>query len=440
MKLTAIAFRNIARNRRRSILSGTAIALATFAIVFMFSMIGGMKGEVAKNAYIFESGHIRIRHAEFDKYENLNPLHLGVPDYHNVVSEVEKVENVRLVLPRIRFFSAIYREKESYKGMGLSVDFARESRLDVRRATRDPNAPSFESLDRQGKLAAFAEAWELSGYEGRLPENGQREILLSTGLAEEMSVSVGDKVTFYTKTAYMGMQAWTFKVTGLVQFPVVAMNKSYFLAPLDSAQRFLKMDAVGDSVTDVMIHIDELDQATKTAAAVGDALQARGHKDLTVQPWKEIGMLYAWMEMAEQIYSVIALFFFVLGSTVIINTTMMVIFERMKEIGTISAMGMTGGEITRLFFLEAFFISLMAAFIGVALGSALTIPLSIYGMDYGESISGTDFAISPIIYPQLSLRSTVFVFFYSVAIASVASFLPTRKAAKIEPVEALRTI
>ncbi len=440
MKLTAIAFRNIARNRRRSILSGTAITLATFAIVFMFSLIGGMKGDLAKNTFIYESGHIRIRHAEFDKLENLNPLHLGVPEYDNVVTEIEKMENVRLVLPRIRFFSAIYREKDNYRGMGLGVDFAKEARLDTRKMAREPDAPSFESLDRKQKLAAFANAWELSGYEGELPEEGKREILLSVGLAEEMNVKVGDKVTFYTKTAYMGMQAWTFLVSGLVQFSIVGMNQSYFLAPIDSVQRFLKMDAVGNSVTDVLVYLEDLAQLNSTVPAVDSALQASGHSGLTVQSWQEIGVMYAWMEMAEQIYNIVALLFFILGTTVIINTTMMVIFERMKEIGTIAAMGMTGGQITTLFFLEAFFISLMAALAGVILGTALTIPLSIYGMDYGEAISGTDFAISPIIYPRLSLRSTVLVFFYSVAVSSVASFLPTRKAAKIEPVEALRTI
>jgi putative ABC transport system permease protein len=137
---------------------------------------------------------------------------------------------------------------------------------------------------------------------------------------------------------------------------------------------------------------------------------------------------------------VIALVFFLLASTVIINTTMMVIFERMREIGTVAAMGMTPQEIVRLFFLEAFYIGAIAAFVGVVLGIAVTIPLSKTGIDLTQSMGGVDLEINPVIYPRLNIRSTVFVFFYSTAIASLASFIPSRRAAKIEPVEALRAV
>ena len=136
----------------------------------------------------------------------------------------------------------------------------------------------------------------------------------------------------------------------------------------------------------------------------------------------------------------IALFFFILGTTVIINTTMMVIFERLHEIGTIAALGMKPGEIVRLFFLEAFYISVISAFIGVLLGSALTLVLSRTGVDLSQMLQGVDLEVSAVIHPRLSLRSTVFVFFYSVAVSSLASFLPSRRAARIRPVEALRSI
>ena len=88
--------------------------------------------------------------------------------------------------------------------------------------------------------------------------------------------------------------------------------------------------------------------------------------------------------------------------------------------------------------LSVFLWIVIAAFIGTALGSAITIAVSINGIDLSAALGDTGFSMSPIIYPTLSLRSTVFVFVYSVVIASLASFVPTRRAAKIEPVEALR--
>jgi putative ABC transport system permease protein len=139
-------------------------------------------------------------------------------------------------------------------------------------------------------------------------------------------------------------------------------------------------------------------------------------------------------------YNFIALFFFILGTTVIINTTMMVIYERMREIGTVSALGMKPGEIVRLFFLEAFFISLIAAFVGALVGTGIVLAISRNGLDLSRMLQGLDMEVSPVIRPRLSLRSTVFVFLYSVAVASLASFLPSRRAARIQPVEALRSI
>jgi putative ABC transport system permease protein len=151
-------------------------------------------------------------------------------------------------------------------------------------------------------------------------------------------------------------------------------------------------------------------------------------------------MIYGMIRYAQNIYDIFALIFFLLASTVIVNTTMMVIYERMREIGTVAAMGMTPREIVRLFFLEAFYIGAIASFIGVLIGVAITIPLARTGINVGAITEGVDMELSSIIYPQLNIRSTVFVFLYATVIASLASFIPSRKAAKIEPVEALRAV
>jgi len=145
-------------------------------------------------------------------------------------------------------------------------------------------------------------------------------------------------------------------------------------------------------------------------------------------------------DYVETVYLFVALFFFILGSTVIINTTMMTVFERIREIGTLGAMGMEGKSLVKLFFLEAFFLGTGGSLLGVLLGIAIVLPLSHFGIDYGEAMEGMDMGISSIIYPILNLRSTVFVFFYSLAAASLTSLIPSSKAAKIEPVEALRSV
>ena len=410
MKLARIAYRNIRRNKRRSLLSGTAITVATMFITFMFSLIAGMLGDFESNLVRYVSGHVRIRHVEYDENEELNPLHLSVIEYEEVVREMEAEDEVAAVVPRTRFFTAIYRNDRTYNGMGLGVDFEREA-----------------------SVMRIQDALEL----GRLPQMGQKEMVLSAGLAEELELGVGEKLTLLTKNKYMGMSGMTFTVTGIVRFLVAGFNESFFLVPIDTTARFLKMN---DEATEILVVLNDSKRVDEFAEKAAGILAGMDRDNLSAQPWTRIGIAAGYMQYARSAYDVIALVFFILASTVIINTTMMVIYERMREIGTIAAMGMTPQEIVRLFFLEAFYIGAIAAFVGVLLGIAVTIPLSKVGIDLTQSMEGVDMEINPIVYPQLNIRSTVFVFFYSTVIASLASFIPSRRAAKIEPVEALRAI
>jgi putative ABC transport system permease protein len=207
--------------------------------------------------------------------------------------------------------------------------------------------------------------------------------------------------------------------------------------PIDTAARFLKMD---NEATEVLVVLEDSRRVDEFAEKSGAIISNLGRDELSVTAWTKVNMIYGLIRYAKNIYNIFALVFFLLASTVIVNTTMMVIYERMREIGTVAAMGMTPREIVRLFFLEAFFIGAIAAFIGVLVGVAITLPLSRTGMDFTQVMEGVDMEISSIIYPQLNLRSTIFVFFYATIIASLASLIPSRKAARIEPVKALRAV
>jgi putative ABC transport system permease protein len=410
MKLGSIALRNIQRNRRRSLLSGSAIALATMLISLMFGILAGLLGDYRSNVVRYLTGHVRLRNVQYDANERLNPLHLSVPGYRDLVLRLEAEPGVAAVAPRIQFATAIYREEQTYGALGLGVDFSRE-----------------RQVMRIGESVA----------QGRLPEMGKREMLLAAGLADEVGAVVGDRLTLLGKNKYMGLAGMTFTVTGIARFPVAGFNRSFLLVPIDTAELMLKME---DEATEVLLLARDDRRVDVLAARANQVIAEAGVTDVEARPWERIGVWHTMMSMIDTIYNVIALFFFILGTTVIINTTMMVIFERMREIGTVSALGMKPGEIVRLFFLEAFFISAISAFVGVLLGTGITLALSRTGMDLSQMLQGVDFEVSPVIRPRLNLRSTVFVFFYSVAVSSLASFLPSRRAARIEPVEALRSI
>lgn len=412
MKLGQIAYRNIFRNIRRSTLSGVAIAVATLTIAFMFAVIGGMEEDLRYNIQTYSTGAVEVKNAQYLEYEHLNPLHYNITEAEELTAALEERPEVTGAAPRIRFPSAIYVGEQDFRGVGLGVDMERER--------------SFQDLE--SLLVA-----------GTIPAAGTEEALVGTGFAEKLGISVGDEFTALTQTQARGSNAMTFTVSGLVSFPLGNYNESFFLVPLERAQHLLRMP---NAVTEILLKITDSAGPAAVSEAANRHIAERFGADSPVQArsWEEIGTSYSLIQIAKVSYGLIALMFFVLGSTVIVNTTMMVIYERMREIGTLSALGMTGGELVRMFLLEALFISLAGAAVGTLAGIGLIVPLEQVGLDFSSSMEGVDFEISGVIYPKLGWGSTILVFVYSVVVATVASLIPSRRAARIQPVEALRDL
>ena len=424
MKLSTIAFRNISRNRRRSLLSITAIAVAALSITGLFSLVEGMRIELATNIQSYSTGEVRIRHADVDRFEILNPVHLTVENATEVMTILDGVEGVAATVPRVEFPGAIFLDDDTVRAVGVGIDLERE------RALHDIDA----------RLVS-----------GRFAEPGRNEAVVGTRLARELGLGIGERFTILTTTALRGSNAMTFEIVGLIDLPVPALAATWFLVPIDRAQHLMRMS---DQVSSVLTRLEAgswagtlagtlsgspTAGATAGATAAEAALHAAGHETLSARAWNEISDTYSLIETFTIVYDIIALFFFVLGSSVVINTTMMVVYERTREIGTLSAMGMGGGQLIKLFFLEGLYLSVAGAALGVALGVVLSLVLGVTGINMGDAIS-IEMEIGTVIYPVVNLRSTVVVFLYSVAVASIAAVLPARKAARISPVEALRAV
>lgn len=408
-KLSKIAFRNIFRNLRRSILSGAAIAVSAMSIVMLFGLLDGMEHDMANNLKSYYTGEVRIRNVEFEKHERYNPLHLGV-DWKKIEPILADNNSVVTATPRINFPASMYLGDETHGVMGIGVDFEREKAF----------------ID-------FASILQ----EGRVPQSGKNEMLIGFALARDMHLTPGDKVTLLSTTATRGTNAITMEIVGTAGFPVAGLNANTIWAPIDRVQYFLRM---GDLTQEILVLLTDGTDEKIVATQIQDEIQAKLGEETETRSWQNINMMYSLFKIAKISYYFIAAFFFVLGSTVIINTTMMIIFERMREIGMLSALGMHGSELTKLFLLEGFFISMIGSAVGVIIGYVGTYYMGKVGLNFTEAFSGMDMEISSILYPETSLVKTVIIWAYAVIISTLATFIPSRRASKIQPVEALRYV
>ncbi|MPM46779.1 hypothetical protein SDC9_93485 [bioreactor metagenome] len=193
-------------------------------------------------------------------------------------------------------------------------------------------------------------------------------------------------------------------------------------------------------VQEILLLTEDGYKERDVASSVKELLQTELSLETETKAWKDLNAMYSLLSIAKFIYYVMGAIFFVLGSTVIINTTMMVIYERMREIGTLGALGMQGKELTRLFLLEGSFISIMGSTLGTIAGLIIVFILSKVGLNFTEAMSGVDMEISSILYPQVNFFIALFVWVYAIIIASLSTLIPSRRASKIQIVEALRYV
>jgi len=408
-KLPRLAFRNIFRNLRRSILSAVAISVSALSIVMLFGLLDGMEIDMANNLQSYYTGEVRIRNVDYEKYERYNPLHLGV-DWEAIAPILMDNPSVESATARISFPANMYIGENSQVVMGVGADFSTEEAF----------------IDFPAILK-----------EGRLPEQGKNEMLIGSAMARELNLSIGDKVTMLTTTAARGSNAITLQVVGIATFPVGSLNTNMFWAPLDRMQYFLRMEGLSQ---EILVLLKDGAKESLVAQEIHDEISQSLGIETDTRSWKNLNIMYSMLRIMKVAYYFVAIFFFLLGSTVIINTTMMVIFERMREIGTLSALGMQGSELTKLFLLEGFFISVIGSGVGVIIGMIGNYYLSKVGINFTDAMSGIDLEVSSIFYPQVNILKSFFIWLYAVVISSLATFIPSRRASKIEPVEALRYV
>lgn len=413
--LINIAFKNLFRNKLRTGVSILAVAFAVMIIVFARGLLDGMIDSTYSLYIHYDTGHIKIIDEEYQQKQKLLSLNYTVNGLENkglteMQEDLAALDGIEMVVPRLKFGSAVSTEEELVKMLSWGVDGEKEL--------------AFTNIER-----------EIS--EGRMVESGKREILMGSELLNKIDKNVGERVTMVYTTAFSSFQGATFDIVGKIESNLPLLNEDVVFMPLDTAQELLYLD---DEVTELLLVTEDRNLTANYLPQVKNYLNQNGGNQYLVQTWREGSSFIQMLEMSEVIYNFIYVFLVLLASIVVINTMVMIVKERTQEIGMMSALGLKGSEILKLFMLEGSAIAVIGSFTGAIAGGILTYYLSGVGFDYSAAFQDIDVLMNPIIYPTFKFQHMLMAFLLGVFVTALTSIIPARRAAKLNPTEALREI
>ncbi|NKB98415.1 MAG: FtsX-like permease family protein [Pseudomonadales bacterium] len=400
--LTArIAWRNLWRNKRRTWLTAGGIAFATLIVCFGMSAQVGTYGTMIENATRFLEGHLQISHPE---YPDDTRLENTITSATELVRVLDAVPNIK-VAPRAEAFALMSSDDRSFGGLLVGVDFEREQEIIV----------LFNGIK-----------------EGRLPQN-EEEILLGATMARNLGARIGDEVVALGTAKEGGVAAMAQRVVGIYQSGQAEVDRTLMFVELPALQNAF---ALGDEVHKIVISGQD-PQSLETEIA--QVRRVVGNAGIT----RDWGVIMPEVRQAIQVDLIGGLLVFgtilILVSFSVINTFLMIVFERTREFGMLLAIGMRPGLIIRQVIAESFFVWVVGAGIGLSLSLLLVGWLSVSGIPVGDM---GEFAetlyVSDRIYPALSMFGLLSAPLVLLVGTQIAGFIATLRIRRIRPVEALR--
>ncbi len=402
--LVLIAWRNLWRNRRRTLLTSGGIAFAVWLLIFSISMQDGSFEVMVDNGARLMLGHAQIQHPA---YQDDPRMEFTIEQTDDLLEMLSDQPGVIAANPRTQGFALVSKGERSFGAQVIGVDAYQESR--------------WSSLP------------EMIG-DGRYLQ-GPGEAVLGSVLARNLSVHVGDEIVLLGTAKEGGVAAVVATVVGLIDSGMTALDRAVLQIPIEDFRAAWSMAA------DESHQIVFLTESVMGSGEVVAALNARAEADWRVLSWRELMPELVQTIDIKQVST--ALFFGLIAIIVtfsIVNTFMMTVFERTQEFGMLMAIGMKPGSIMAQLAVEAFFLAFLGVAAGVLLAGVFLIPLAEFGMPLPAAATEvlSEYNMPDRMYPSFSLMAAVTSGLIMVVGTQIAAFIPALRIRRMRPVEALR--
>lgn len=401
MQLYRMAWRDLGRNRRRTFFSMLALAFGVALLLFMASFIAGEMRGALQSAITLQSGHLQVRAASYNEDKTSLDFADLVENPDALAAQIAALPEVQTATPRL---------------YATGIVAAGDTSAGVRIIGLDPDSAA---------SAPFRDGMVSGDY---LTADDRGGLLMGKTLADKLNLSPGANINLLVNTSNGDVDQQSFVLRGIYSTRTPGYDASTIFLPLAKAQAIARAE---NHASVILILLKDQEQTDAVAAA----LQSPAYQAKT---YLQLNALLSEFERYANVYMYV-FYLIVLGitATVIINTLIMSVFERTREIGILAAMGMKGRRIMAMFFAESSLLAAGGIVMGVALGSLLSAYVQRYGFFIGD-FGITGILIGERIYTYLTLNDVVTLSIMALVITLLAALYPAMVAANLEPVEALR--
>ncbi|MCP4727769.1 MAG: ABC transporter permease, partial [bacterium] len=268
---------------------------------------------------------------------------------------------------------------------------------------------------------------------GRYFSGAPNETIVGSELSRKLNIEPGDTITVITRTAFGSMSAANFVTVGVAEM-LTGMFNSFFFVDLGEAQYLLDLE---DQVTEYIVISEDSENLETVTGYLGQISILDDRYDIV--PWYDQPIWKSYLPLINYTYAITIGLFGLIASFSIINTMLMAVFERTREIGVFTAFGMRKNKVLKMFLTEAAAIGFIGGIFGLIWGGAALFYMVNYGISLGKSVQEFSIPIRNTLYASFEWYHAVLSLLIGIIITVIAAYMPALKAARIEPTKALRT-
>ncbi len=418
LMLLKIAFRNIFRSGRRTIITFSTIALGLTLMMVSMSLIEGLDLQSENNIIYSRTSHLNIVAKGYFEVRDKLSVERTIKKPSEVIDKIAVLDFIRATEARTVFRAGLIVGMDELPCIGVSTD-----------PVSSPDLFNIKETVQKGEWL----------------KRGEYTCLIGSDLAADTDLKTGDSVTIRMVSSdnedNFSWNAVDFEIGGIFESGNPEVDSAMVYIPKDIGNESLTMQ---NEATEICIRLKD---GIDPEIAAGKIREHLNTEELEVYTWKDLaGTFLAINETKKMNSAVITLILLFISSIGIINTMLMAVLERTSEIGTLMAMGMKKRELLFLFMAEGGIIGLAGSLCGSIIGGALSLWLEKYGLNLnimGETmkkLSSATYPVKDVFYGLFSFDHMLLAIALGTIFAIIATIYPALKATTLNPVDAIRKL